>query len=91
MNHRSHNVQVFCKFICSFGTFFKKERHNTFFRYFSCQSFTKSKSQVTLILGLSTGSGNCYKFTEDYSHLTEQMAQVVARPQDFERRQREAR
>ena len=31
------------------------------------------------------------KFTEDYSHLTEQMAQVVARPQDFERRQREAR
>ena len=31
------------------------------------------------------------KFTEDYSHLTLQMAQVVASPRDFERRQREGR
>ncbi|EFK06773.1 conserved hypothetical protein [delta proteobacterium NaphS2] len=35
MNHRSPNVQVFLKFICSFDAFFEKELHNALFQELS--------------------------------------------------------
>ena len=59
MNHHSHNVQVFFNFMCNLGIFFEKIPHEAILSHFSWQSFTKRKSQDTLIFSLLAGSGNC--------------------------------
>jgi len=55
-------MSSFTLILCSvWALFFEKNLHKAILSHFPCQSFTKSKSQDTLILGLSAGSGNCCK------------------------------
>jgi len=48
------------KLFAVLALFFEKSPYEAIFSYFFSQSFTKRKSQDTLVLGLSTGSGNCW-------------------------------
>jgi len=79
-------MSSFTLILCSvWALFFEKNLHKAILSHFPCQSFTKSKSQDTLILGLSAGSGNCWHFI-DFILLLASTALILFGKGEFKRK-----